>query len=284
MQPRQPPIRQAMIFVPLAFAISWICWLPVAMADHGIIGSISSEASAILVILGTFGPFVAALTLVSRMGGSGALKEFLGQALRWRAGLQWYLAALVVPFAIRFIVLEIHMLKGGSVPSFFSLAVWLNVPITFVTVLLVGGPTGEEFGWRGFLLQRVQSVYGMLWASFALGVIASLWHLPLFFISGTAQSHIPYVLFAVRTISLSYVSTWLYNGSKRSLLFVLLFHASLNTWPNTVFLLETDGSIGPYISTTIIYAGWACQLFLLGLLRGRADRRGDRKPAPPVAA
>jgi membrane protease YdiL (CAAX protease family) len=284
MQPRQPPIRQAMVFVPLALATSWICWVPVAAADHRIIGPISSEASAILVILGTFGPFVAALTMVSRMGGPRAVKEFLGQALRWRAGFQWYVAALVAPFAIRLAVLEIHMLKGGAVPSFFSLAVWLNVPITFITVLLVGGPTGEEFGWRGFLLQRIQSVYGMLWASFVIGVIASLWHIPLFFINGTAQSHIPYLLFAVRTISLSFISTWLYNGSKRSLLFVLLFHASLNTWPNTVFLLETDGSIGPYLSTTIIYTGWACQLFILGLLRGRGDRRSNRKPAPPIAA
>ena len=118
----------------------------------------------------------------------------------------------------------------------------------------------------------------------AIGVISALWHLPLFFIDGTAQSHLPFALFAVRTVSLSIISTWLYNGSRRSLLFVLLFHASLNTWPNTLNVLETEGTIGPYISTTIIYTGWACQLFLLGLIRGRGDRRERPTTAPTIAA
>ena len=282
MQPRQPPLRQAAAFVPLAFAISWLCWLPVAFSEHGF-GFVSVAASPLLVILGTFGPFLSAVAIVARNSGARGLRDFLGQALRWRAGIQWYAAALIAPFVIRIVVIGLHLLKGGAYPSIFSLGTWVNVPFTFLTVLIIGGPSGEEFGWRGFFLPRVQSVFGLLGASFVIGVIASLWHVPLFFINGTAQSHIPYLLFVLRTISLSFISTWLYNGTRRSVLFVLLFHASLNTWPNTLFLLETDGSIGPYISTTIIYAGWACQLFILGLLRGRGDRR-ERRPVGRAAA
>src|SRR5205807_8691024 len=161
---------------------------------------------------------------------------------------------------------------------------WLAIPSTFLLVLLIGGPTGEEFGWRGFLLQRVQPVYGMVVASIMIGVISALWHLPLFWIAGTAQSHLPFALFAVRTVALSIISTWLYKGTRRSLLFVLLFHASLNTWPNTIYILESEGAIGPYLSTTIIYAGWALQLLILGLLRGRGDRRQLVETNPEIAA
>lgn len=283
MQQRNPPFRQTVTFLALAFATSWVCWLPVAAADHGI-GFAPSSASSLLVILGTFGPFIAAATIVSRSSGLTGFRQFLGQAFRWRAGIQWYLAALIAPFAIRMTVIALHVLKGGSFPNLSNGSLWLYMPSTFLTVLLIGGPTGEEFGWRGFLLQRIQPRLGLLGASLLIGVIGSLWHIPLFLITGTAQSHLPFALFAVRTIALSIISTWLYNGTKRSLLFVLLFHASLNTWPNTLFLLESEGTIGPYVSSTIIYVGWACQLVLLGLIRGRGDRRGPVEAAPSVAA
>lgn len=283
MKPRYDPTRLSIMFVILAFASSWICWVPVAAADHGI-GFAPSTATALLVVLGTFGPFCAAATIVGRTAGLSGLRAFLSQALRWKANPLWYAAALLAPFAIRMAVITIHVLKGGTFPDLTNLSMWLSVPSTFLIVLLIGGPTGEEFGWRGFLLQRMQSKIGLLAASLVIGVIQSFWHIPLFFITGTAQSHLPFALFAIRTVSLSVISTWLYNGTKRSLLFVLLFHASQNTWPNSLFLLESEGTIGPYVSTTLIYACWACQLFLFGLTRGRADRRRPRQPTAEAAA
>lgn len=283
MKQRYDPTRLSIMFVVLAFASSWICWVPVAAADHGI-GFAPSTATSLLVILGTFGPFCAAATIVGRTAGLSGLRAFLSQAFRWKANPLWYAAALLAPFAIRMLVISIHVLKGGIFPDLTSLSMWMSVPSTFLIVLLIGGPTGEEFGWRGFLLQRMQSKVGLLAASLLIGVIQSFWHIPLFFITGTAQSHLPFALFAIRTVSLSVISTWLYNGTRRSLLFVLLFHASQNTWPNTLFLLETDGTIGSYISTTIIYAGWACQLFLMGLIKGHGDRRQPRQPTAELAA
>jgi membrane protease YdiL (CAAX protease family) len=283
MKQRHDPTRLSIMFVVLAFASSWICWVPVAAADHGI-GFAPSTATSLLVVLGTFGPFCAAATIVGRTAGASGLRAFLSQAFRWRANPLWYAAALLAPFGIRVAVITIHVLKGGTFPDLTSVSMWISVPSTFLIVLLIGGPTGEEFGWRGFLLQRMQSKIGLLAASLVIGVIQSFWHIPLFFITGTAQSHLPFALFAVRTVSLSVISTWLYNGTRRSLLFVLLFHASQNTWPNSLFLLESEGTIGPYVSSTLIYAGWACQLFLFGLTKGRADRRQARQTAPEVAA
>ena len=276
------PLRLGAIFTAYAFAVSWLCWLPVVLSDHGI-GSIPSGVGPLLIILGTFGPFLAATSIVSRASGLRGFREYLSQAFRWRVGIQWYAAALIAPATIRIVVILIHLAKGGSFREFSDPAAWLAVPSTFFVVLLIGGPTGEEFGWRGFLLQRVQPIFGLLGASLVIGVISAAWHVPLFLIAGTAQSHLPFLLFAVRTVALSVISTWLYNGSRRSLLMVLLFHASLNTWPNTVFLLEAENTLGPYIASTVIYAGWAVQLLLFGLLGGRGDRR-ETSTAPSVAA
>jgi uncharacterized protein len=282
-RPRRPPVPSAVVFTINAFAISWLCWLPLVASDHGI-GIVPPSLSPLLVLLGTFGPFLSAVTIVARRSGFRGLGEFIGQAFRWRAGIQWYAAALVAPAAIRIAVLYVHVLKGGTFPDLSDPTRWLAIPSTFFLVLLIGGPTGEEFGWRGFLLQRMQPVTGVLWASVLIGVITASWHLPLFWIPGTAQSHLPFAIFFVRTVALSIISTWLYNGTRRSLLFVLLFHASLNTWPNTMYILEAEGTIGPYLSTTIIYAGWALQLVILGLLRGRGDRRKPAVATPAVAA
>jgi len=281
--PRLSPTRSAVFFTINAFAISWLCWLPLVASERGL-NLIPLSVSPLLVLLGTFGPFFSAVTMVARRSGFRGLGLFLGQAVRWRVGLQWYAYALLAPAAIRLVVICLHILKGGSVSDLTDPTRWLAIPSTFLIVLLIGGPTGEEFGWRGFLLQRVQPLCGLLGAAILIGVVSALWHLPLFWISGTAQSHLPFALFVVRTVALSVISTWLYNGTRRSLLFVLLFHASLNTWPNTVSILEAQGAIAPYTSTTIIYAGWAGQLVILGLLRGRGDRRKAQEAAPAVAA
>ena len=283
MRPRLAPIPSAILFTINAFAISWLCWLPLVAASRQY-GHVSASTAPVLIILGTFGPFLSAVAIVARTSGFRGLGEFLGQAFRWRVGIRWYAAALVVPAAIRIVVLYVHVLKGGTFPDLSDPARWLAIPSTFLVVLLIGGPTGEEFGWRGFLLQRVQPVLGLLWASIGIGVVTALWHLPLFWIPGTAQSHVPFALFLVRTIALSIVSTWLYNGTRRSLLFVLLFHASLNTWPNTLFILEQEGTLAPYISTTIIYTAWAIGLLILGLIRGQGDRRRRSDAVPAMAA
>jgi uncharacterized protein len=284
MQRRGPsPTRSAIIFVICAIGISWICWLPVVAADHGLL-RVSPSVDPLLVVLGTFGPFLAAVTMVGRRLGFNGLGQFIGQAFKWQVGLQWYFVALVAPALIRIVVLIVHVLKGGSVPDLSDPARWLAVPATFAAVLLIGGPTGEEFGWRGYLLQRVQPQIGMLGASLVIGLISAVWHIPLFFIPVAVQSHLPFALFLMRTVALSVISTWIYNGTRRSLLFVLLFHASLNTWPNTTYILQEEGTLGPYISTSVIYCGWAAQLVILGLLRGGAERRQQAVAEPSVAA
>src|SRR5256712_11729930 len=169
----------AILFTINAFVISWLCWLPLVAANHQY-GHVSASTAPVLISAVTFGPFFSAVAIVARTAGFRGLGEFLGQAFRWRVGIRWYVAALVAPAFIRIVVLYVHVLKGGSFPDLSDTARWLAIPGTFIAVLLIGGPLGEEFGWRGFLLQRVQPRFGMLGASFLIGIISAFWHLPLF--------------------------------------------------------------------------------------------------------
>ena len=272
-----------MVFTIIAFAVSWLCWLPLVAATRQV-WFISPGDAPLLILLGTFGPLFGAVAVVGRTSGFRGLRDFIGQAFRWRVGIHWYAAALLVPAVVRIVVLHTQFLNGGNNADVTDPSRWVSIPLTFVFVLLIGGPSGEEFGWRGFLLQRVQPVTGVLWAAVVIGLITALWHLPLFFIPDTPQSDLPFALFTVRTVALSMISTLLYNGTRRSLLLVLLFHASMNTWPNTLYILDAETSLVPYISSTILYSVAAALLAALGFLRGRGDRRKATEAKPAVAA
>jgi len=124
-----------------------------------------------------------------------------------------------------------HLLLGGTAPNFIAYgARWLLVAVNFVFVLLIGGPLGEEFGWRGFVLPALEARFHPPWDSLILGVIWAVWHLPLFFISSAAQHNFPFMLYVLSAMPLSILITWIYHGSGNSLLLVMLFHAAINTW------------------------------------------------------
>jgi membrane protease YdiL (CAAX protease family) len=94
--------------------------------------------------------------------------------------------------------------------------------------LFLGGPFAEEFGWRGFSLDRLQLKFSAFYSSLILGAIWGLWHLPLHFINGTTQEVIPFYQNFLILILLSIIYTWLYNNTNRSILVVMIFHLAGN--------------------------------------------------------
>jgi membrane protease YdiL (CAAX protease family) len=122
--------------------------------------------------------------------------------------------------------------------------------VEFVRILFLGGPLGEELGWRGFALPRLQQRRTALTSSIFLGLIWGLWHIPLYFVPGTGQHEIlrsgtspGFAIggFVGWTIGLSVLFTWLFNKTRGSLIVVILFHAAINL---AAFLPSAVGSAG----------------------------------------
>jgi membrane protease YdiL (CAAX protease family) len=84
---------------------------------------------------------------------------------------------------------------------------------------------GEEIGWRGYVLPRLQAKYSALAASLIVGVIWGFWHLPKFLSHWDTTA---FVLFMIGTTAKAVLYTWLYNNTRGSLLLTILFHASGN--------------------------------------------------------
>lgn len=147
--------------------------------------------------------------------------------------------------------LGIHLLLGGAPPPFTMIREELYlVPLYLVLVVLMpwNGPVGEEFGWRGYALPRLQDRYGPLTASLVIGTVWGVWHLPTFFaplgvLSALVSAVglvfiIPYTL---TTIANSIFMTWLYNKTKASALIAgIIWHAAINFWAP---LILSDSSL-----------------------------------------
>ena len=122
-------------------------------------------------------------------------------------------------------------------PAFFA-----SYLTTYIVYFIIGGPLGEEPGWRGFALPRLQWQYGPLVGTLILGVLWSLWHLPLMILipgyngSGTGFIGIliPFLEFLIEIVALTVIITWVFNNVLGSLLLTMLLHGSLNTAGNTI--------------------------------------------------
>lgn len=153
----------------------------------------------------------------------------------------WYAAAfLFFPLAL-LAGYAIDLALGGPVQVTFTgsvLEIVLTITASLVYMTLFGGPLGEESGWRGYALPRLQARLSPLLASLLLAVAWVLWRLPLMF--GTAFTDLlPLLLSPFLT---AFLYTWLYNRTRGDLLACLLFHAAATT--ALVFLPLTPAAIG----------------------------------------
>ena len=191
----------------------------------------------------------------------------------------WYLLALVgIPAATGLGYLALSggalVLEGGVVSVIAVLAT------TYLTYLL-GGPVQEEIGWRGFALPRLEARLSPVAASLALGLLHCFWHAPLFLTSewDTArQEPSQYVAYLLLVLSLSVVLSWLFNGSRGSVMLAILGHNGLN-WA----LFAAGAVTGRVVENT-----WPAALGLAALalvaIAATKGRLGHRQDSPESSA
>jgi membrane protease YdiL (CAAX protease family) len=241
-------------FYILAFGISWLGWIPVAIGSHGI-APFDHPYFQFLLLLPAVGPALAAVIVTQVTYGAARVNDLLKALFQWRVGLVWYLVAVFGPLALllsgRIITSLLGFSAGGSAfqGDLFSLAVSAFV------MSLFSNPW-EEVGWRGFALPHLQKRYTALFATLVVGALWGAWHLPLFFWVGNPMSGYPFLPWFAGTVAGAFVYTWLYNSTKGSLLPVTLFHVALNTFGVVV----TGVSV---VALTLLYCLVAIALLML---------------------
>lgn len=187
--------------------------------------------------LGALSASLAAIVLVLVEGRKGGLRELLSRALIWRVGIQWWIFALFYVIVPSVAALYLYQLLGGPAVDWSGLEPLYKVVPMFIFLTLAAG-IGEEFGWRGFLLPRLQARHNALVSGLIVGVAWAAWHVPMFFIEGTSQYEqglagglLPAILgYAAFVIVQSVQFTWLFNNTKGSVLMAAVFHGASNAW------------------------------------------------------
>jgi membrane protease YdiL (CAAX protease family) len=217
-------------FFIIAYAGSWLVMLPYLRfgGGAGLLPFSWPIPFALSAAIAPFaGPFLAAVIMTGVTEGRAGIRRLLGRIVLWRVGFRWYLFALI---GIPVITLLGAVALPGVLASFqMPMSSLLVYPLSFSIALVIGGPLGEEPGWRGFALPRLQRVQGPLAGSLVLGILWAFWHLPYFWMPewGTPKdSMFDIVCFVLAAIALTIVYTWVFNNTKSSLAIVILMHAS----------------------------------------------------------
>jgi membrane protease YdiL (CAAX protease family) len=218
--------RQSLIFILLVLGMSYlILWGPIALLKirtaNLVEGKIYNLPALILYLIGGFVPSIVGIILTVSYEGKEGLKMLFRSAINFRIGFSSLLIIIVYVIATGSLQIILYTLVGGL----FDYSQFLKqLPTIFPLMIL--GPLSEEFGWRGFLQKRIIKEFTSIRGSIIIGLIWSLWHLPLFYMIGTSQHdfNIPFIPFAISIISSSLVYTYLYIKTNGNLFSAILLH------------------------------------------------------------
>jgi membrane protease YdiL (CAAX protease family) len=248
MRPSATLVRPATFFV-LTYVLSWLIWIPLVLSHFGIGGLAIAEGTSSLVrLFGVLMPATAALLLTARAGGRAAVRSLLGQLKVWRVGWQWWGAAVVVQPVLLVLAALIYNRLGGD-PQVTPVAAGSAVVLLVNVIFLLLATLGEEIGWRGLALPALQLKRSPLAASVILGLVWAVWHVPFWLLMDTFdQFGVGYILLNLLLLPLAFYITWLYNGSRSSLLLVVALHLSFNI-VNVAWLPVTSnvGAFGVFL-------------------------------------
>jgi len=277
-------------FFTLAILWSWAFWIPMVLyfqnrgpdAGEGELAGIPVWA-LLLAFVGGYGPTAAGVIFSARDSGREGVKALLRRLLVWRVGLRWHLFAWLAPMAFLLVGMLIYAARGGDLgqPNWGRLVL---VPVA-VFFAVIFGPLGEELGWRGYALPRLQQHYSALKSSLILGLVWTLWHVPMFWgPGGTVVSGGPVTLWAIGKyvlylLGFSILYTWLFNNTRGSVLLAVIFHTSANAVLPLVAFPDRADDASRLIDEWSVIGIWIAALLVLLIQGPRKLTRGE-VPAP----
>ena len=223
------------LFFVMVFCWTWAFWLPAAALGV----SVETTLGRMLLILGLLGPMLSGIGFAYFTQTGRNWHEYWVRAFDiGRIPVKWYAVIFLFAPALFATAVLLDAASGGStalVQIKKAITPYLSAPLTivpFVLITLINGPVPEELGWRGYVLDQLQGRWSALVASIILGAIWAVWHLPLFFFKGMKHDvgvrSLWFWLFALQTIPVTVIFTWIFNNTFRSTLGAILFHFTAN--------------------------------------------------------
>lgn len=260
--------KQILLFTVLTYSLSWTFML-----------TGSSMKVMPVILLGVWTPSLVAISLTAYFYGRKGLAQFLGRFRRVKVAWYYWLALLFLPALIHYAGVALwQVISAGKVSGNIVLPTqyWLGA---IIPSFLIAG-LGEELGWRGFLLPRLQKKMRPLKATLLLAIIHFLWHLPTYWL-GTGMHNVPTIFAIGFLFPWTVIFVWLYNKSQGSLIFAVGFHAISNASLSIVSFMPPERVVpitpqlitqtslpanlaGPYLTVVAVYIVAVALILIFG--------------------
>jgi membrane protease YdiL (CAAX protease family) len=208
-------------------------------------------------LVSVFSASVSGIIMIAAEKGRAGLKRLFQRLLIWRVGVGYWLFSFFFVIPVFLLGSLLNPLFGGEPLSFRSAQPGFEIIPMFIGFFILVG-LGQELGWTGFLLTRLQSKYSAFISSCCRAIIVGAWHLPLLLFANfqnPAFSSFPYggwiaqegflltfmVLVLLFALPWSIFHAWIFNNTGGSLLLAAILHAS-EIW---VAYLMMNGGIDP---------------------------------------
>lgn len=223
-------MKQLVTYFGFSYLISWLIWLPLYGHAFGLGGLPTLPLHH---GIGGLGPLVAAFLTTWIFNKNEGIKQLLKRCIQIKPLI--YLAlAFLSPFLLAILSIIMYAFINQSSIYFRGLLTSKEFPqfhiLTFFMYNIVFFGFGEEVGWRGFALPRLQNTFNALTSSVVLTFFWALWHWPLFFYRPgyMTMDMFGIVGWVFSLLTGSILLTWFFNASRGSILICAIFHSTID--------------------------------------------------------
>ena len=211
-------MAQIILFVGALFGVPWIL-NQVLPPPSGTLGSL-----LLPLIPSVWAPTVLAIIFIAAVSGATGVRNELRARFRYRRDTQqWLFVACAVPVAVVGAAIVIARSTGDASSFIGSSALPFAIALQVAT-----GAVGEEFGWRGFLISRLQTRTGWLPAVWIMSTLWSAWHVPAFFSPSLPHYTMPMGLVLAFILFFGAFLGLIFQRTGASILGTIAAHLSLN--------------------------------------------------------
>ena len=217
----------------IALLVAWVVVTLVCLANSKFIEKTS--LSTVLIILFTISVVPVAFIIASAYSRIPSVRSYLASLLRLRGVWGWALLALVLLPTLLLISIPVDSILNKRPLSSYpfpeiSLSLIGLVIVKFFYQFFFFNATGEETGWRGFALPRLQTQTSPLIAALIIGVFWATWHFPFWQAQGQPITAVEFLAaMYIGHILASVLIVWICNRARGSILVAGFAHAALNT-------------------------------------------------------
>lgn len=184
-------------YVMYTYLLFWFMVLGI-----GGIATFAFEASPLvmkfIIISCSWAPTITLLIMLRKLKPDSTIRSFYKNAFREKLNFKVFSIATLL-------IVGIFLVSAWFLSLFEQTAI--SAQLDFVITALLGnilltaiqGASGEESGWRGYLMPEMEKRYGFIKGNLVLGLVWAFWHLPLWFVS-TDYSGMQLLLYIVSFI------------------------------------------------------------------------------------